>query len=61
MIGILEHFLFSVKANIDAILGRLEERGSKRPKALRAHALKRFGAEHPDMLVLAQALTLFNL
>jgi hypothetical protein len=27
---------------------RLESRGSKRPQALKAYALKRFGADHPD-------------
>ncbi len=45
----LEHFLNKINSRAESILEELEKKGSSRPKAMRAHALKRFGEEHPDM------------
>ncbi len=40
--------MFSVRQKLNVILERLEAKGSRRPQALRNHAIKRFGADHPD-------------
>ena len=44
----LLHFLAAISARLTSVLESLETRGSKRPKAVRAHHLKKYGAEHPD-------------
>jgi hypothetical protein len=41
--------LHRIEQKTKTILDNLEARGSKRPKALRAHSLKKYGAEHPDL------------
>jgi hypothetical protein len=48
----LEHFLNKITSQAESILGELEKKGSSRPKALKANAIKRFGEEHPDLYVL---------
>lgn len=45
----MNSFLTSLRARISQIFDGLEARGSKRPKALRSHAAKLFGPEHPDI------------
>ncbi|KAJ3276038.1 Cytoplasmic dynein 2 light intermediate chain 1 [Terramyces sp. JEL0728] len=44
----LDHFIERIKSRTNAVLDRLESRGSKRPQALRNYAMKRYGSEHPD-------------
>ncbi|RKO82962.1 hypothetical protein BDK51DRAFT_11746, partial [Blyttiomyces helicus] len=48
VLNTLEHFLQKIEARVAAILAGLEARGSRRPRALKAHAWKRFGVDHPD-------------
>ncbi|KAJ3054405.1 Cytoplasmic dynein 2 light intermediate chain 1 [Rhizophlyctis rosea] len=48
LIPSLDHFLSKISSRTTAILDSLESRGSKRPKALRAYAWKKFGPDHPD-------------
>ncbi|KAJ3345906.1 Cytoplasmic dynein 2 light intermediate chain 1 [Entophlyctis luteolus] len=45
---VLEHFLNKIQTHTKKILDGLESRGSKRPKGLKALALKKYGSEHPD-------------
>ncbi|KAJ3331380.1 Cytoplasmic dynein 2 light intermediate chain 1, partial [Blyttiomyces sp. JEL0837] len=47
-VHLLAYFLERIEKRTSAILDNLEQRGSKRPKALRAFALKKFGNDHPD-------------
>lgn len=47
----LLHLLEKIKTVTSAILDNLEKRGSKRPKALRAYAWKKFGAENVEKCV----------
>lgn len=42
------HFLDKLNTRLKTLFANLEQRGSRRPKAMRAHALKKFGDNHPD-------------
>ncbi|KAI8927050.1 hypothetical protein BC831DRAFT_497796 [Entophlyctis helioformis] len=44
----LEGLLDKIRSRVSKILDGLEQRGSKRPKALRSYASKKYGSEHPD-------------
>ncbi|KAJ3015887.1 UNVERIFIED_CONTAM: Cytoplasmic dynein 2 light intermediate chain 1 [Siphonaria sp. JEL0065] len=46
---VLEHFLDKIQTRSKRVLDGLEARGSKRPKGLRAFAVKKYGNEHPDI------------
>ncbi|KAJ3242581.1 Cytoplasmic dynein 2 light intermediate chain 1 [Chytriomyces hyalinus] len=46
---VLEHFLDKIQMRAKKVLDGLEARGSKRPKGLRAFALKKYGSDHPDI------------
>ncbi|KAL7754452.1 cell division control protein [Sorochytrium milnesiophthora] len=48
ILDVLKPTVDKYAACVNALLDSLEKRGSRRPKAMRAHALKRYGAEHPD-------------
>ncbi|KAI9204137.1 uncharacterized protein BJ171DRAFT_582113 [Polychytrium aggregatum] len=48
LLATLTTLFTKIRSRVDSILGGLEERGSKRPKALRSHAWKKFGVDHPD-------------
>ncbi|KAI9336135.1 hypothetical protein BDR26DRAFT_920198 [Obelidium mucronatum] len=47
--SVLEHFLDKIQTRSKKVLDGLEARGSKRPKGLRSFAVKKYGAEHPDI------------
>ncbi|KAG5457035.1 MAG: hypothetical protein BJ554DRAFT_3063 [Olpidium bornovanus] len=49
IVPLVDTLLDKLAKEVNRILDSLEKRGSKRPKALRAHALKRFGPEHADL------------
>nr|KAJ3422923.1 Cytoplasmic dynein 2 light intermediate chain 1 [Polyrhizophydium stewartii] len=44
----LDTLLGKIRARVAKILAGLEQRGSKRPKALRNYAAKKYGSDHPD-------------
>ncbi|TPX48015.1 hypothetical protein SeMB42_g02012 [Synchytrium endobioticum] len=48
IITTLDHFLALFNERVETLLHGLEKRGSKRPTALRKHAWKKYGGEHPD-------------
>ncbi|KAI9348765.1 hypothetical protein DFJ73DRAFT_960173 [Zopfochytrium polystomum] len=48
-ISVLEFYMDRIAARVKTILDGLEQRGSKRPKGMKAFALKRFGQDHPDL------------
>ncbi|KAJ3209928.1 hypothetical protein HDU67_005820 [Dinochytrium kinnereticum] len=45
----VEYFITRIQKRVKEILEGLEQRGSKRPKALKAFSNKKYGADHPDM------------
>ncbi|KND01166.1 uncharacterized protein SPPG_04256 [Spizellomyces punctatus DAOM BR117] len=44
----LEHLIGKIKSTVNSLLDSLEQRGSKRPRAMRAYAWKKFGAENVE-------------
>ncbi|KAJ3093813.1 Cytoplasmic dynein 2 light intermediate chain 1, partial [Physocladia obscura] len=48
-VPVLEHFLDKIQIRANKILDSLESRGSKRPKGMKAFALRKYGSEHPDV------------
>ncbi|KAH6589332.1 hypothetical protein BASA50_002914 [Batrachochytrium salamandrivorans] len=48
IIEVLESLLERIREKTSKILDGLEQRGSKRPKALRSYAMKQYGLDHPD-------------
>lgn len=48
ILALIKHFIDKIGLRVRQVLDGLEQRGSKRPKAMRSHAWIRFGADHPD-------------
>ncbi|KAI9222105.1 hypothetical protein BC828DRAFT_379326 [Blastocladiella britannica] len=51
VVSTIEHFTSALGTRVEELLTGLEKRGSKRPKGLRTHAMKKYGADHPDKAV----------
>ncbi|KAJ3414837.1 Cytoplasmic dynein 2 light intermediate chain 1 [Chytridiales sp. JEL 0842] len=48
-IKLLEVLLNRIEKRVKSVLDGLDQRGSKRPRAMKHHATKKYGNEHPDL------------